>query len=159
MTAWREHSLRRLILIVAVAAATSARAAPQPADIILHSGNVLTVDKVFSVKSALAVRDGKILAVGGPEILRNYDAPLKVDLKGRTLMPGFTDTHMHIMGVSHRAIDLGRAKSIADIQALLRAKAKELGPGEWITGGGWSEDELAEKRRPLRADLDAALPG
>ena len=132
--------------------------AAQPADTIFYCGRVLTEDKAFSIKSAVAVKDGRILAVGGAEILRNYDAPMKVDLKGRTLMPGFMDTHMHIMGVSHRSIDLGRAKSIVDIQAMLRAKARELGPGEWITGGGWSEDELAEKRRPLRADLDAAAP-
>jgi hypothetical protein len=60
--------------------------------------------------------------------------------------------------MSPRAIDLVQAKSIADIQQLIREKAKQLGPGEWITGQGWSEYELAEQRRPLRADLDRAAP-
>src|SRR3569833_2920476 len=84
------------VLVGAVALQAPAQAAT-PADSIYYGGRVLTVDKAFSVKSAVAVKDGKILAVGGPELLRNYEAPTKVDLKGRTLMPGFMYTHMHIM--------------------------------------------------------------
>jgi predicted amidohydrolase YtcJ len=73
-------------------------------------------------------------------------------------LPGFIDTHVHVEGISPREIAIEQAKSIADIQRLIREKAKQLGPGEWITGGGWSEYELAEQRRPLRADLDSAAP-
>ena len=135
-----------------------AEAAQQPADLILYHGQVLTVDRAFSIKSALVVKDGRILAVGGDELARRYTAPVRIDLQGRTLMPGFMDTHMHIAGRSHRQIDLAHAGSIADIQRLIREMAAKLGPGEWITGSGWSEYELAEKRLPLRADLDAAAP-
>jgi hypothetical protein len=79
-------------------------------------------------------------------------------LNGRVPLPGFIDTHVHLRGLSPREIDLKRAKSIADIQRLIREKTRQLGPGEWITGRDWSEYELAEQRRPLRADLDSAAP-
>jgi imidazolonepropionase-like amidohydrolase len=73
-------------------------ATPAPADLILHHGKVLTVDRAFSVKSAVAVRNGRILATGGEELLRRYKAAKVIDLKGRTLLPGFTDTHLHPRG-------------------------------------------------------------
>ncbi|MCH8135721.1 MAG: amidohydrolase, partial [Proteobacteria bacterium] len=79
-----------------------------------------------------------------------------VDLQGKTLMPGFIDSHTHIRGRPQRYIELGEVTSIAEMQRLIRIKADVLGPGEWITGYGWSEDQLAEGRKPLRQDLDAA---
>ena len=88
----------------------------------------------------------------------DYQAPVRIDLKGRVLLPGFIDTHVHLRGQSPREIDMKQAKSIVDIQRLIREKAKQLGPGEWVTGRDWSEYELAEQRRPLRADLDSAAP-
>ncbi len=136
----------------------SAALAAKPADIVLYDGKVITVDKAFSIKKAVAVKDGKIIAVGGDEIAKAYDAPVKVDLHGKTLMPGFMDTHVHLMAVPPRGIQPDKARSIADLQAMIRAKAKELGPGEWITGSGWDEAQLAEKRNPNRYDLDAAAP-
>ena len=137
--------------------ATTASAAEQ-ADLILYNGKVITVDKTFSIKQAVVVKDGKILAVGGNDLAKTYTAPRAIDLKGRTVMPGFTDTHLHIRDKSHRDIDPASAKSIAEIQDQLRAKAKELGPGEWITGFGWDEALLKEKRNPTRKDLDVASP-
>jgi predicted amidohydrolase YtcJ len=74
------------------------------------------------------------------------------------LIPGFIDTHVHIIGQSRRSIALENAGSIAEIQTMLRAKARELGPGEWITGYGWDEAKLADHRNLTRADLDAAAP-
>jgi predicted amidohydrolase YtcJ len=136
-----------------------AQQAPRSAaDLIVFNGKVVTVDDRFSIASALAVKDGKIVGVGGSEIERNYEAPLRIDLKGRALLPGFIDTHLHLRGLAPREIDLRQAKSIADIQRLIREKVSLLGPGEWITGRDWSEYELAEQRRPLRADLDEAAP-
>jgi predicted amidohydrolase YtcJ len=146
------------VLVLAVSSPLGYAQAAQQADLILYNGKVLTVDKDFSIKSAIAVKDGKILAVGGDEISKNYTAPKTVDLKRRTLLPGFMDTHVHPMSASHRAIEVSKAKSIVEIQAQLRAKAKELGPGEWITGFGWDEALLAEKRNLTRKDLDVATP-
>ena len=73
-------------------------------------------------------------------------------------MPGFIDSHTHIRGRPQRYIELGDVSSITEIQSLIQDKAEELSEGEWITGYGWSEDELIEGRRPLRQDLDEAAP-
>lgn len=132
--------------------------AGEPVDLLLRGGKVLTVDRRFTVASAIAVRDGKIVAVGGEEIAKKYEPHQTVDLNGRTLMPGFNDTHVHMHPMSHRQISMEGVASIADLQARIAAKAKDLGPGEWITGAGWDEAQLAEKREPLRADLDKAAP-
>jgi len=130
----------------------------EEADLLLVHGKVLTVDKASSVASAVAVKDGKILAVGGDELAKRYPSARTIDLAGRVLMPGFNDTHVHIQPMSHRQIDMEGVHSIADLQARIRAKAAALGPGEWITGANWDEAQLAEKRVPHREDLDAAAP-
>ncbi|MCX7285217.1 MAG: amidohydrolase [Novosphingobium sp.] len=128
------------------------------ADLVLINGKVITVDKAFAVKSAVAVKDGRIVAVGGKEIGRKWKAARTIDLKGRTLMPGFIDAHLHLKGVSHRSIEPDKARSITELGAMVAAKARELGPGEWVAGSGWDEALLAEKRNPTRADLDAIAP-
>jgi predicted amidohydrolase YtcJ len=128
------------------------------ADLVLFNGKVLTVDKDFSIRQAVAVKDGKILAVGGDELVPRYRGAKSVDLHGRVLMPGFMDTHLHIYPLANHDIEPAKAKSITELQAMVRAKAHELGPGKWITGYGWDEAQLAEKRNPTRADLDAAAP-
>jgi len=151
--------VKRYLGTIAITMLLSSTAmAAEKADLILRDGKVLTVDKDFSVKSAVAVKDGKIVAVGGPEIMQRYSAPTVIDLKGRTLMPGFIDAHVHMQPMAPRQISMEGVKSIADLQERIRAKAQQLGPGEWITGFGWDEALLTDKRVPLRGDLDAAAP-
>jgi predicted amidohydrolase YtcJ len=159
----------RIHLVVKVAAAlfvaqllavqaTSAASPPQEVDLLLYNGKVITVDDKFSIQAALAVKDGRIVAVGGQEIETAYAPRRKIDLGGRVLLPGFNDTHIHIQSRSFRAIDMAGVTSIVDVQALLKKKAAELGRGQWITGFGWDEALLAEKRNIVRGDLDAATP-
>ncbi len=137
---------------------TNIVAAPKLADVILCCGKVLTIDSSFSIKSAAAIKDGKILAVGGEEITREYRAPRRIDLKGRVLMPGFMDTHVHLIPFAKRDVELRDVKSIGELQDRVRKKAEELGDGEWITGSGWDEAAFKEKRNPTRNDLDMAAP-
>jgi len=155
-------NMRRIVAGFALSAAIAGLAAPvaakEQADLVLHNAKVLTVDRAFSVQSAVAVRGDKILAVGGEELLQAYSAPKVIDLGGRTLMPGFIDTHVHPKPVSPNDIAVEAATSIAEVQDMLRAKAKQLGPGKWITGYGWQESNFAEKRNLSRGDLDAAAP-
>jgi predicted amidohydrolase YtcJ len=132
--------------------------AQKKVDLLLHHAKVITVDPGFSVKSAVAVRDGHIVAVGGEDLLKRYSAKQAIDLKGRTLMPGFTDTHLHPIPLAPNDIDVAKARSVAEVQDMLRKKAAQLGPGKWITGYGWQESNLAENRNLSRADLDAAAP-
>lgn len=127
-------------------------------DLILTNGKVLTVDGDFTIHNTVVVEDGRIVATGGSELVNRYDAERMVDLEGKTLMPGFIDSHIHIRGRPQRYIELSEVESIAEIQALISAKVEEIGEGEWITGYGWSEDELEEGRRPLRQDLDEVAP-
>jgi predicted amidohydrolase YtcJ len=130
----------------------------EPADLVLHNGKIVTADEAFSIHEAVVVKDGKIVAVGGNELLDSYEAVRVVDLQGKMAMPGFNDTHIHVRGQARRAVDLTQSKSLREIFGDVTSKAQELGKGEWVTGYGWSEDQLEEKRRPLRWDLDEAAP-
>ena len=131
----------------------------QHVDLLLHNGKVLVVDDAFSIRRAIAVRDGKVVEVGGEELVKKYQADRVIDLHGCLLMPGFNDTHIHISGDSRRYVELAGTKSIEELKGRVGSKAKELGPGEWITGYGWAEDDFAENRLPSRTDLDEAAPG
>ena len=127
-------------------------------DLVLTNGKVFVADADFSIVNTVVVNDGLIVASGDDSLLDRYDAAETVDLEGKLLIPGFIDSHTHIRGRPQRYIELGEVTSIAEIQELISAKIEEIGEGEWITGYGWSEDELDEARRPLRADLDAVAP-
>jgi predicted amidohydrolase YtcJ len=131
---------------------------PTVVDLILTNGQILTVDKQFSVHDTIVVDNGLVVATGTATLLDQYQSPNSIDLNGKLLMPGFIDSHTHIRGRPQRYIELGDISSIEEMQSLLSKKATELGDGEWITGYGWSEDELSESRRPLKEDLDQAAP-
>ena len=127
-------------------------------DTILHNGKIATIDAGLSIASAVAIDGDRIAAVGGELLLADFVADNTIDLEGRFVMPGFVDSHTHLRGQPQRYIDLTKTTSIDEIQGLVRAKVEELGAGEWITGYGWSEDFMAEERRPLKHDLDEAAP-
>ncbi len=156
----RRHWLVMLLILAGCGAEQQTNTATQKemADLILVNGKVLVVDPLFSIQEVLVVRDGRVLAVGDASITDQYSAARVVDLGGKVLMPGFNDSHTHIEGNARRYIDLNKVESIQNLQRLIQEKIDLLGEGEWITGYGWSEDELVEKRRPLRADLDAVAP-
>ena len=128
------------------------------ADLVLYNAHVITVDPKFSIQSTVVVKDGKIVAVGGADLAKTYPAPTRIDLHGKTVMPGFEDTHLHPIGKSPRDIPVAAAHSMAELQQMLREKAKQLGPGEWLTGFGWQEVQFKENRNPTREDLDAGAP-
>ena len=139
-------------------AKSGAAQTPEPADLIVHRGKVVTLDDANRIASAIAIRDGRILAVGDESLVTRYRARRIIDLGGRMAMPGFNDSHTHIFGQARREIDLTRVRSIRELQDSVRSKARQVGPGQWITGFGWAEDDFAERRMPLRADLDAVAP-
>ncbi|MEQ8860078.1 MAG: amidohydrolase [Pseudomonadales bacterium] len=142
----------------ATSAAEASATAKEPVDLIVHDANVLTLDAADTRASAMAIRGDRIVAVGDESLRERYAAASSVDLDGRTVMPGFVDSHTHISGNPGFYIPLEDVTSVAQIRELVAAKAAEVGPGAWITGYGWSEDALEEQRRPLIGDLDAAAP-
>ncbi len=154
-----------LLLSVAVSAGAGAdaAAAPRGVDLVLLNGHVLTVDARDSVAQALAVRDGRVFAVGSNRSIRALIGPgtIVIDLRGRTATPGLIDAHAHISSgglAAVTSVDLGGARSIGEVVALLAARAKTLAPGAWLLGSGWDEGKLAEHRYVEAQDLDAAAP-
>jgi predicted amidohydrolase YtcJ len=127
-------------------------------DLILHNGKVITMNDELPIASVVAISGTEIVAVGGDEILDSYKASDMIGLGGKVLMPGFVDSHTHLRGQPQRHIDLTKTRSIEELKGQVRDKVAEIGTGEWITGYGWSEDVMAELRRPFRSDLDEAAP-
>ncbi len=137
-------------------------------DQIYINGKVITVDAKNTVAQAIAIKDGKIVAVGTTaEISKLKNAKTKVvDLAGKTLLPGFVDGHSHFMSlgmattVDLSAPPVGNVKSIPDIVEAIKRyqKAQNIKPGQLITARGYDPDELLEKRHPNKEDLDAAFP-
>ena len=149
--------------------ATSTDAGVTVADLIIAGGPIVTMDAVRGKPEAVAIRDGKILAVGSKndiEALRGKKTE-QVDLEGRTLLPGFIDGHSHFSMAVKSATwanvsgaPVGNVASIADILVELKAQAKRnrAVPGDWIIGYGYDQDTLSEGRHATRDDLDAAFP-
>jgi predicted amidohydrolase YtcJ len=138
-------------------------AAAAPPQLILFHGRILTVDSHDSIAQALAIRDGKIIAIGSdPDILRLAGAATqRIDLHGRTATPGLIDSHAHIAdaGVEQLYhVHLSDASTIAEVVSRVRAGIAGLKPGEWLQGDGWDEGKLAERRYVTAADLDGVSP-
>ncbi len=140
--------------------------ADEPADRILVGGRVLTVDAADRVAEALAIRDGRILAVGTSREIERLAGPAteRIDLAGRTATPGLIDAHAHfssggLVRLTHLALGYPEVASIADLVARVGGRAAALEPGEWILGRGWDEGKYPERRMVTAADLEAASRG
>ena len=127
-------------------------------DLLLYNGIILTLDADDNRHRSIVVDDGRIVALGDNALAKGYKATHSVDLQGRTVIPGFYDTHVHISGDPEHYVDLTQARSVAEISQLVAAKIAQLPAGSWVTGYGWSEDQLAEQRKPSLKDLDAVAP-
>jgi predicted amidohydrolase YtcJ len=140
--------------------------APKPcmADLALINGKIITVDEQFSYAEAVSVKDGRIQAVGTTTEIKQLTGPETevVDLKGKTVMPGLNDSHLHLVG-SGSALQIINCRTppmmgIEDMKKAVAEKVKTAKPGEWIQGRGWDQAKLAEKRNPSRWDLDEVSP-
>src|SRR5688572_17083016 len=94
----RSMMTRSIGLFALIALTAGAAVAQQPADLILHNGKIAVVDEAFSIHQAIVVKDGKVVAVGGNDLATGYRATRVVDLRGRLVIPGFNDTHIHLTG-------------------------------------------------------------
>lgn len=136
----------------------------QPADLVVTNAKVLTLDARSTVAQAIAVRDGKLLAVGDNATVERLagSGTKRVDAGGRTVIPGLIDSHMHAVRAAlsySTEVNWIGAGSIPEAMARLRDKAAKSAPGSWlIVAGGWSEQQFAEKRRPTLAEVLAAAP-
>ncbi|SFL72883.1 hypothetical protein SAMN03159423_3270 [Bradyrhizobium sp. NFR13] len=134
--------------------------APQ---VVLTGGKILTLDGQSTIAQALAVRDGKILAVGSDAAIKPLAGPQTrvIDLAGKSVVPGLIDTHAHFRaaGLGDYVVNLGGAKDVAGALELIKAFVAKKQPGAWITTGGWHPpSQLAEKRYLTRQELDSVSP-
>jgi len=162
----RRSFSRATVVALVLAGAVSTLPAQQPApDVILSNGKIITVDERFTIAQAVAVRGDRIVAVGtDAEVLKlATPATRRIDLRGRAVIPGLIDNHMHLLragttwqwevrwdGIGSRAVALEK----------LRARAMSVAPGEWIYNlGGWAIEQFADNPRPFtREELDKVVP-
>ncbi|HET9982965.1 MAG TPA: amidohydrolase, partial [Longimicrobiales bacterium] len=139
-----------------------------PADLVLRHGKVVTVDDKLPMAQAVAVKDGRILAVGSDAEIGKLigGATRVIELNGRLAVPGLIEGHGHYLGLgaAKMQLDLTKARNFDDIVAMVGEAAKKAKPGEWITGRGWHQEKWDRVPQPnvegvpLHAALDAVSP-
>jgi predicted amidohydrolase YtcJ len=134
-----------------------------PPDAILANGNIITLDDAHPRGQAIAIADGRIIAVGDDVQIGALATSLteRIDLGGRTILPGFIDAHAHVWHIGHEMakVDLSRCDSIDDVLRAIADRARATPRGAWIEASGmWHESALAERRLPTRRELDSVTP-
>jgi predicted amidohydrolase YtcJ len=132
----------------------------QAPDLILYNGRITTFVDGLPECSAIACKDGRVLALGSDAEIRALAGPAtqQLDLAGKRTIPGFNDAHNHMLqvGIKFSRLEVEHCTSIAEMVEMVRARAAITPPGQWIIGEGWNESLFAEARLPNRHDLDAA---
>jgi len=130
------------------------------ADLLIYNAKIYTVNDKFDIAEAIAVKDGKILAVGSSvDIRKQYGATEEVDAKGKAIYPGFIDAHAHFFGYgeSLQSADLTGTTSWEDVLNRLTEFAKTH-PDGWLTGRGWDQNDWQDKQFPSKEKLDELFP-
>jgi len=134
------------------------------ADLIVHNGHFHTVDPRQPQASAVAISDGRFVAVGSDhDIMQHRGAQTKlIDLQGRTAIPGLNDSHIHVIrgGLNYNLeLRWEGVPSLADALRMLKAQAERTPAPQWVrVVGGWTEFQFAERRMPTLAEINAASP-
>jgi predicted amidohydrolase YtcJ len=151
-----------LVVLMAVAGLTAQQSAP---DLILSNGKIVTVDERFQVAQAVSVRGGRVLAVGTNQEISRLAGPAtrRIDLRGRTVLPGLIDNHMHLLRYGTTwayEVRWDGVETRREALALLRARTERVKPGEWIYSlGGWAIEQFADDSTPFtREELDRVAP-
>lgn len=164
MTGSNSSSHRFAGLAFLLLAALVRTALAQPAELIVSNAKIATLDERWSTAQAMAVRDGKIIALGPDAAILALAGPhtRKIDAGGRTVVPGLIDSHMHAIRAAlsfSTEVNWIGARTIAEALERMREAARNARPGAWlVVAGGWTEQQFAEKRRPTLAELTAAAP-
>jgi predicted amidohydrolase YtcJ len=151
---------RLLILLLAFVSTTGCHFKNKQADLILHNATIYTVDDAFSTYEAIAIKDGKVLALGTErEILNEYDAPQVIDCGKKFIYPGFIDGHCHFLGYGRtlQEVNLDSTQSFDEVMKRVVAFKPSNSRG-WIIGRGWDQNDWADQSFPSRAALDSLFP-
>ncbi len=131
-------------------------------NLILYNGKLLTQDSDFPRATAVAIGDGRFLAVGSDAEIRALarSNTQTIDLGGRLALPGLTDAHFHFYdwALGLRRLPLADTTSLSDLRQRLAQRASETSPDHWILGQGWNETRWPDPCIPTRADLDDVAP-
>src|ERR1700761_5506698 len=152
-----------LALFVLGAAAYAQQADMNAPTLVLVNGKILTMDGQSRTAEAVAIRDGKFLAIGDSPTIRSMagNGTRTIDLAGKTVVPGLIDTHAHFKaaGLADYVVNMSRAKTVAEALEAIKQFAAKKKPGEWIIGGAWHPpSQLAEKRYLTRQEIDSVAP-
>lgn len=156
--------MRSLAAAIIAFCLLAAPAWSQTPDTILINGKILTGDAQFTIREALSIHDGRILAVGTSSDIRKTAGPTTrvIDLQRRTVIPGLIDSHLHAIraGLTFSTeVNWVGVTSLSEALDRLRQAASTMKPGAWlIVGGGWSPNQFREKRRPTQRELETAAP-
>lgn len=126
-------------------------------DLIMHHGTVVTMDNDFHIFEAVAVKDGKIAAIGSDEeiIALKSDHTDVIDLEGRTVLPGFIDAHQHMVNFGFNLLNVNcRLSSIAEVVEAIKERANNSHADEWIIGWGFDEANFSEQRKMDKRDFE-----
>jgi predicted amidohydrolase YtcJ len=121
----------------------------------------MTMDKDNPRAEAIAVSGERLLAVTTNKAIQRYIDKTKtkvIDAQGRLVVPGFNDAHSHFSGIFVEELDLRDVTDIKAVQQMVKERAAELEPGEWITGGGWEQERFPDKKWPTKEILDEVAP-
>ena len=151
--------MMRAIAIILLLMGSIASAA-ETGDTIFINGNVYTVNEKQPRAEAIAVNRDRIIFVGSNEEAKKFRSKKVVDLSGKTVVPGLTDSHCHIFGIGEREmrLNLEGTNTLEDFLARVKERVAKAKPGEWITGRGWIETFWKPPHFPTRADLDKIAP-
>lgn len=132
---------------------------PDTADLIIHNATVYTVNESFETATAVVVKDGKFIAIGGEDLLNQYKARSVVDLKGFSVYPGFIDAHCHFynFGLLQEQLDLSGTKSFEEVVDRV-ASYIATHPGVPVLGQGWDQNSWEVKEYPTKDILDKRFP-
>src|SRR6266852_1655900 len=127
------------------------------ADLILHNGHITTLDPNCPEAKNVAIKDGRIVGVDDAESYERGPNTTTIDLKGRRVIPGLNDSHLHVIrgGLNYNMeLRWDGVPSLADALRMLREQAQRTPPGQWVrVGGGWSEFQFAERRMPTLEEM------
>lgn len=155
-----------LLFIVLVGAGLYVASVPTPlaaaADLVLINARIYTVERGRPRAEAIAIRDGRVIAVGGADEVLAYrgEATRVLDVGGRAVVPGLHDAHGHFLGLgqSLQELDLRQARSADDLAALVARRVAAMPAGSWLVGRGWDQNTWPDPVWPTAALLDAVSP-
>ncbi|WP_433763550.1 amidohydrolase [Flavobacterium ginsenosidimutans] len=155
--------MKKLLLILLLSAGLSSQA-QQKADLIIYNGKIATMQKQGEFVQAIAMKDGIILDVGSEKNILSYKSPETklIDAKGKTVIPGLNDSHMHVIreGLNYNSeLRWDGVKTLKRAMEMLKEQAARTPDGVWIKViGGWNEFQFEEKRQPTIEEINAAVP-